>query len=396
MMTRTKTTRIQSIDIVRGLVMVLMALDHVRDYFHINAFTGNYPENMESTNLILFGTRFITHFCAPVFVFLAGTSAYLHGAKKNTQQLSRFLITRGIWLILVEIFVNNFLWWFDIAYGFINLQVIWAIGCCMILLGLAVYLPKKVILALGLVIVFGHNALDGITKEGDSISSVLWYMMHQMQGFDIGNGRMLWFSYPLLPWIGVMFLGYCFGTLYNKNYSYDKRKKWLLYLGISAIGLFFFLRTINVYADPNAWEAQATDAKTIISYFNVTKYPPSLAFLLITLGPALLVLQSMESIRNKLTDFLQVFGRVPFFYYVLHIAVIHIGAIIGLLITGKDWRMMILDNETFNSGLLNGYGYSLFAVYIIWCVVVLILYPLCKQYMKYKASNKDKWWLSYL
>lgn len=395
-MSSIKSTRIESIDILRGLVMVIMALDHVRDYYHINAFTGNYPENMESTNLILFGTRFITHYCAPVFVFLAGTSAFLYGQNKTKGQLSKFLITRGLWLIFVEIFINNFLWWFDITFGFTNLQVIWAIGVCMIVLGVIIHLPKKIILILGLLIVLGHNALDGIVKEGDSIESLFWYFLHQMNGFSYTEGKFLWFSYPVLPWVGVMLLGYCFGELYKKGGAMALRKKWLLYLGISSIALFFVLRGINIYGDLLPWGHQETTEKTIISFFNVSKYPPSLVYLLITLGPALLFLYFIENIKNAITNFLLVFGRVPFFYYMLHILVIHIGAIIGLIITGKDWKLMILDNETMNSGALQGYGYSLLIVYIIWIAIVAILYPICKKYMRYKLNNKDKWWLSYL
>ncbi len=391
-----KSTRIQSIDILRGLVMVIMALDHVRDYFHINAFTGNYPENMESTNLVLFGTRFITHYCAPVFVFLAGTSAYLYGQKKSKGQLSKFLITRGLWLIFVEIIINNFLWWFDVSFGFTNLQVIWAIGVCMIVLGIIIYLPIRAIFVLGLLIVLGHNALDGIVKEGTSFGSVIWYMLHQMNGFSYAEGRFLWFSYPVLPWFGVIFLGYCCGSLYKKGSTVELRKKWLVYTGLAAVVLFFILRGVNVYGDLLPWTAQETTEKTIISFFNVSKYPPSLSFILITIGPALIFLYFIERIQNAFTNFLLVFGRVPFFYYVLHIFVIHIGAIIGLLITGKDWKLMILDNETMSTGALQGYGYSLFAVYIIWVVIVLILYPICRKYMIYKANNKDKWWLSYL
>ncbi|MEO1030625.1 MAG: heparan-alpha-glucosaminide N-acetyltransferase domain-containing protein [Bacteroidota bacterium] len=391
-----KSARIESIDILRGLVMVLMALDHVRDYFHINAFTSNYPENMESTNIILFGTRFITHFCAPVFVFLAGTSAFLYGQKKTKGQLSKFLITRGLWLIFVEIVVNNFLWWFDPSFGFTNLQVIWAIGVCMIALGIMIYLPKRIILALGLLIVIGHNALDGIVMKGDSLKSIFWYFLHQSNGISYAENRYLWFSYPVLPWIGVMLLGYCFGELYKKDASVNIRLKRLLYIGITCILLFFVLRGINYYGDLMPWSYQATTEKTIISFFNATKYPPSLVYLLMTLGPALLFLYGIENIKNGLTNFLVVFGRVPFFYYILHILVIHLGALIGLLITGKDWKLMILDNETMESGVLHGYGYSLFTVYIIWIVIVLILYPLCKKYMLYKLNNKDKWWLSYL
>ncbi|NNE31708.1 MAG: DUF1624 domain-containing protein [Winogradskyella sp.] len=391
-----QSTRIESIDILRGLVMVIMALDHVRDYYHINAFFDNYPENLESTNFALFGTRFITHFCAPVFIFLAGTSAFLYGQKKSKAQLSKFLITRGLWLIFVEIFINNFLWWFDISFGFTNLQVIWAIGICMIALGLLIYLPKRVILALGLFIIIGHNTLDGFVREGESIGSIIWYFLHQSNGFALGNNRYIWFSYPVLPWIGVISLGYCFGQLYKKEISLKVRRKWLLYCGFTAIVLFLILRGFNVYGDLVPWAYQESTEKTIISFFNATKYPPSLIFILMTLGPALLFLYFIENIKTKITNFLLVFGRVPFFYYILHIFVIHIGAFIGLLLTGRDWKLMILNNETMSTGALKGYGYSLFTVYIIWIIIVLILYPICKKYMIYKLNNKDKWWLSYL
>lgn len=395
-MSSIKSTRIESIDVLRGLVMVIMALDHVRDYFHINAFSDNYPENLETTNMILFGTRFVTHYCAPVFVFLAGTSAFLYGQNKPKGQLSKFLISRGLWLVFVEIVINNFLWWFDVSYGFIQLQVIWAIGICMLVLGLIIYLPKRIILLLGLLIIFGHNALDGIIKEGDSLGSLLWYMLHQAQGFSFAEGRFLRFSYPILPWIGVIVLGYCFGEFYKKNASVTLRKKWLLYIGCSAITLFFIFRGFNVYGDLVPWATQETTEKTIISFFNVNKYPPSLCYLLITLGPAFLFLYVIENIKNAATNFLLVFGRVPFFYYILHIFVVHISAIIGLLVTGKDWKLMILNNETFRSGALQDYGYSLFTVYMVWIAIVLLLYPICKIYMQYKANNKDKWWLSYL
>ncbi|AXT19438.1 DUF1624 domain-containing protein [Flavobacteriaceae bacterium AU392] len=390
-----KSSRIQSIDILRGLVMVIMALDHVRDYFHINALANNYPENLESTTLILFFTRFITHYCAPVFVFLAGTSAFLYGQTRPKKQLSKFLITRGLWLIFVEIFINNFLWWFDVSFSFTNLQVIWAIGFSMIILGLVIYLPKRLILILGLLLVFGHNALDDITRNGQDIISVIWYMLHQSNGISLGS-RFVWFAYPVLPWIGVMLLGYCFGDFYKKGALIAFRKKWLLYLGFGSIVLFFIFRGFNFYADLSPWTAQETTTKTIISFFNVTKYPPSLGFLLITLGPAFLFLYGIETIKNKITDFLLVFGRVPFFYYILHIFIIHTGAIIGLLITGKDWKIMIFNQSAGSSNPFEGYGYSLFTTYLIWIGIVALLYPICKWYMKYKLNNKDKWWLSYL
>ena len=394
-MSLVKTKRIESIDILRGLVMVIMALDHVRDYFHINAFYGNNPENLETTNILLFGTRFITHYCASVFVFLAGTSAFLYGQNKTKGELSKFLITRGLWLVFVEIAINNLLWWFDVSYGFIQLQVIWAIGVCMFVLGLIIYLPKRLILLLGLLILIGHNTLDGIVKEGDSLGSLLWYMLHQGNGFNF-EGHFVSFAYPVLPWIGVILLGYCFGELYQKEASKTVRKKWLLGIGLTSITLFFLLRGFNFYGDSSLWSTQETTEKTIMSFLKLTKYPPSLLYVLITIGPALLFLYCIESIKNTVTNFLLVFGRVPFFYYLLHVFIIHVAAIIGLIITGKDWKLMILTIDTFNSGGLQGYGYSLPIVYLVWTLIVALLYPISKSYMQYKAKNKEKWWLSYL
>lgn len=390
-----KSTRIESIDILRGLVMVIMALDHVRDYFHLNAFVSD-PMNLETTTPMLFFTRFITHYCAPVFIFLAGTSAFLYGQKRSKKQLSTFLITRGIWLILVEIFINNFLWWFDPSFGFINLQVIWAIGMCMILLGILLHLPKWMLVTLGLLLVFGHNALDGYTYTGQSFGEVIWYILHQMNGFPIGENRMVWFSYPIMPWLGVIILGYCFGTWYKRDFDTQLRSKYLLYLGIGSIALFFIIRGLNVYGDIMPWAIQKDTTTTIMSFFKVSKYPPSLSFLLITLGPSFLFLRGIENVKNKLTNFLLVYGRVPFFYYVIHIFVIHFTALMGLIITGGNWRNMIITNDVFREGKLAGYGYSLWVVYLVWIGIVLVLYPICKRYMDYKANNKGKWWLSYL
>ena len=384
-----------SLDILRGVVMVLMALDHVRDYFHLNAFVSD-AENIETTTPFLFFTRFITHFCAPTFIFLAGTSAFLYGKKKTKLETSKFLITRGLWLIFVEIFINNLLWWFDVKYGFINLQVIWAIGLCMIFLGLLIYLPKKILLTISILIIFCHNLLDDITFKGHSFIEVLWYISHQMNGFSISENRMVWFTYPILPWIGVILLGYCFGNLYTKETNTIKRKEILLTVGISSIILFFLLRGINIYGNLTKWEVQDTVAKTLISFFKITKYPPSLVFLLITLGPAFIFLAFIENIQNSISKFFLVFGKVPFFYYILHIFIIHIAAILGLIITGENWQLMILDNETFSSGRLEGYGYSLLTVYLVWIFIILMLYPICKRYMTYKGNNKNKWWLKYL
>jgi len=389
-----KSTRIQSIDLLRGVIMVVMALDHVRDYFHLGAF--NYdPVNMETTNPVLFFTRFITHYCAPNFIFLAGTSAFLYGAKKTKKELSKFLVSRGLWLIFVEVVIMNFLWWFDISYGFVNLQVIWAIGICMILLGLIIYLPIKWILILGLLMVFGHNFFDGIVMQGTSFESIIWYVMHQQSFIPFGS-RMVAIYYPLIPWVGVMALGYCFGELYKSGFNVRLRKKWLLGLGIGALTIFLVLRGFNIYGDPIPWSVQKDGTFTLMSFLNVYKYPPSLLFLLIAIGPGFLFLYITENIQNKITDFFLVFGRVPFFYYILHVFFIHIAAMLAIIISGGNWKDMILDNSAFTTDKMANYGYSMVVVYLVWIGVVLLLFPLCKKYMEYKAQNKDKWWLSYL
>lgn len=389
-----KSTRIQSIDLLRGLVMVVMALDHVRDYFHLGALMTD-PTNLETTSPFLFFTRFITHYCAPVFVFLAGTSAFLYGRNKSKNHLFRFLFTRGIWLIFVELVIMTFLWWFDFHFQFFNLQVIWAIGLCMVTLALLIYLPRYVQVILGLILVFGHNLLDGITMQGSDALSIVWYVLHQ-SSFAVLGETWVNFAYPILPWIGVMLLGYCFGIFYGKSYDASSRKDWLLRLGLGALALFFVLRGFNLYGEMVPWSHQKSTTFTVLSFFNVTKYPPSLLFLLITLGPAFLFLYLTENVRNKISDFFLVFGRVPFFYYVLHVALIHLAAISGLLITGQDWRIMIITPEVLSSGVLLDYGYSLWATYMVWIGIVALLYPMCVWYMKYKARNRHIWWLSYL
>lgn len=390
-----KTSRIESIDILRGIVMVIMALDHVRDYFHYGSFF-NDPTNLETTTPMLFFTRFITHYCAPVFIFLAGTSAFLYGSKKTKPELFRFLFSRGLWLIFMELVVNNLLWTFDLTYSFLIVQVIWTIGVSMVILSLLIYLPNMLIIAFGVVLIAGHNAFDGIVMEGQSVQSMIWYFLHQQQMLVYSNDFIFMIQYPLIPWIGLMALGYCFGQLYVADFDAKIRKQWLLRIGSILTALFFVLRSINIYGDPAPWSVQDTAAKAVLSFFNVTKYPPSLLYLCITIGPALLFLYAFEKTRNRFTDFFLVFGRVPLFYYFLHVFVIHILAIFGILIFDGNWRDMILNAPSFSNANLRTYGYSLFVVYMVWIVVVLLLYPLCKKYMHYKAANKDKWWLSYL
>ena len=386
-----KLPRIESIDVLRGLVIVIMALDHVRDYFYILA---DDPTNLQTTTPTLFFTRFITHYCAPIFIFLAGTSAYLYGQNRSKAELSKFLISRGIWLVILELTIMTMLWWFSLKFDFFNLQVIWVIGICMIILGLLIRLPIKALMIIGLILVFGHNALDGIFMEGTAASSVIWYILHQPNFVQFDSVTVL-FLYPALPWIGVIVLGYVFGQLYAKNVDPAFRKKWLMRLGIGSIAGFLIVRGINVYGDPIPWAVQKDATYTFLSFLNVTKYGPSLSFLLVTLGPAFLFLLGVEKVKNKLTDFLLTFGRVPFFFYVLHVLVIHLAALIGIVMLGGDYRIMLLGPEVFTEGI-PGYGYPLYVTYIVWFAVVLFFYPICLRYMKYKAANRDKWWLSYL
>lgn len=392
-----KSTRIESIDILRGLVMIIMALDHVRDYTN-TGYVFLDPTNIDTTTPGLFFTRWITHFCAPVFVFLAGTSAFLYGAKKTSKKtLAKFLFTRGIWLVFTELTVVNFAWTFDINLDLHIFQVIWAIGFCMMFLAALIYLPKKALLAFGLLIVFGHNALDGITMQGNDPLAILWYFIHQQKLVVLNGGEsMLFIAYPILPWLGIMILGYCFGHFYTKDFDVAIRKKWLLIFGIGSIVLFLVLRFINVYGDLVPWSVQNDATYTFLSFINTTKYPPSLLYTLMTLGPAMLFLYAIETIKNKITHILVVIGRVPFFYYILHLYLIHLIGLIGLTILGEDWRELILTPMRFGGKYLADKGFDLWVTYTVWIVVVVVLYPLCNMFMKYKANNRDKWWLSYL
>lgn len=394
---KTKSKRIESIDVLRGLAMILMALDHVRDYTNLGYLYID-PTNIDTTTPGLFFTRWITHFCAPVFVFLAGTSAFLYGSQKQSKKiLSKFLFTRGLWLIFIELTVVNLAWTFDIGLGLHIFQVIWAIGICMVFLSALIYLHKKLLIAIGLLILLGHNLLDGITAQGSDLGSILWYMTHQQGAAFYNNGEtMLFIAYPFLPWLGIMILGYCFGTLYHKDFKASIRKKWLLYIGLASIITFVILRYTNLYGNLTPWSKEDSFVYTLMSFINATKYPPSLLYALMTLGPAMILLYLIDSIKNMWTRILVVIGRVPFFYYIIHLYLIHLIGIIGLLILGENWKEIIFTPARFTSGYLATKGFDLWVTYVVWVIVVVVLYPVCKKYMTYKLENKDKWWLSYL
>jgi uncharacterized membrane protein len=391
-MTITSNTRIQSIDLLRGVVMVIMALDHVRDYFHADAFLFE-PTDLEESNTALFFTRFITHFCAPVFVFLAGTSARFVGQRRSKKGLSIWLVKRGLWLVFLELTIIKFGWLFQLTPYSYLLQVIWVLGVGMIFLAAFVHIPRNLMLIISLAFIFGHNAFDYLNALYPE--STLLKLLH-MQG-PIFLGDFVFFAaYPLIPWIFVMPLGYHLGGLYVKDYTAEERIKILRNVGVLLIILFVVLRGFNIYGDANLWSTQRSIGLTISSFFNVTKYPPSLLFILITLGPSLVFLSYAEKWQGKFQQALVTIGRVPLFFYVVHIYLIHVLALIAAELTGVGAENMLIDLWVTMQPELQGYGFSLWVVYVIWIIISLGLYPVCKAYWNYKANNKDKWWLSYL
>lgn len=386
------TPRIQSIDLLKGLVMVIMALDHTRDYFHFSAFFFD-PTNPTQSTLPIFFTRFITHFCAPAFSFLAGLSAFMIGKRKPINELSGFLINRGLWLVFVEIIIINFGWKFDIKFTHISLATIWSLGISMIVLAGLIHFPKKIVLAFSILLIFGHNLLDNIHFEGN----FLWAMLHEVQRFEFAKGHIVVFVYNLLPWVAVMSLGYCFGLLYEPNFDAQKRKKILNGLGIGSLVLFFILIAFNTYGDPVKWINYDDTSKTVMSIFSVSKYPPSLLYLLITLSGTFLFLANAENLKGKVVNFFCVFGRVPFFYYIIHIYLIHIIAVFIAQFTGYGWQTMVsMPKFVTQIEALKCFGFNLITVYGIWIMVILLLYPVCKKFDNYKQAHKEKWWLSYL
>jgi uncharacterized membrane protein len=387
--------RIESIDILRGAVMLIMAIDHIRDFFHASP----EPTNLAVTTPILFFTRFITHFCAPTFVFLSGVSAYLAGTRRTENQLGLFLIKRGLWLLVVEVALITLAITLNPLYNVLILQVIWAIGGSMILLGLMVRLkvPVKAIVAIGVIILLGHNIFD-FDKVDFINNTVAGKMLVSGAGFGafvpFGANRGMLVAYALLPWASVMFIGYGFGQLYKKTFEGDRRRRILLYSGLGTLLFFLVFRYFNIYGDPNPWAIQKTTSLSIISFFNVTKYPCSLLYLCVTIGTALVVLSVTERIKSKLTDIIIVYGNVPFFYYVCHWYLIRLLTVVLFFAWGYHANQIINPKQP----LLfqpDGFGVSLPGVYGIWLLVIFILYFPCRWFSRYKKTH-DQWWLSYL
>jgi uncharacterized membrane protein len=389
-----KGNRIESIDFLRGIIMILMVLDHVRDYFHINAFLYS-PTDLSQTSAPLFLTRWVTHFCAPIFIFLSGASAYLSGLKKTRRELSFFLFSRGISLIVLELTVINFAWTFYPFFHIIILQVIWVIAISMMVLSILIFLPLRWILYLGLLMIFTHNLLDAVPMPDLLPGRLVLSILHKQNMLGIGDRKLL-IVYPLIPWIGVMAVGYCLGSLYRPGFDPLLRKKWLIRMGWGAISFFILLRLTNLYGDPSPWSTQKNALFSFLSFINTTKYPSSLLYNLMTLGPALLFLAYAEKpVNTGIVRRISVFGRVPLFFYILHIYLVHLLAMLGAVATGFKWSDMVLRNFFISTPQLKGYGFDIVIVYMVWILIVLILFPLCKKFDRYKRNHASSWWLRY-
>jgi uncharacterized membrane protein len=405
---RISRKRIDSVDLLRGVVMVIMMLDHTRDYVHSGALLFD-PLDLSKTTVWVFLTRWITHYCAPVFVFLAGTGAYLQFTRgKSKSELSRFLITRGLWLIILEVTLVRLLVTFSVDPKLLFfLQVIWVIGVSMIVLAALIHLPLKVVAGFGLAMIALHNLLDRFPAEpwrgpGTPVPSwgaKLWMVLHQQAFFPAGStfpSPIVAVLYPLIPWIGVIAVGYAFGALYKMDK--ERRRKLLLYIGGACVMLFCLIRAWDVYGEPLHWHKQKNVVFTILSFINTTKYPPSLDFLLMTLGPGIVALAVFEmgGLRpdgSWIRKFLVTFGRVPLFFYMLQWFTAHTIALVLFISFGKPWKWLV--KTPIDWQYQPGMGFNLIVVYACWIAGVLLLFPLCKWFAGLKARRKD-WWLSYL
>jgi uncharacterized membrane protein len=385
--------RIESVDILRGLLMLLMAIDHSRDYFSNAAIDPADPAHSWPT---LFFTRWITHLCAPGFILLAGASVYLQRQRKSAATLTRTLILRGLWLIALELTVVSFGWSF--GFGLPILQVIWVIGVSMILLAGLQWLPLPAVGTFGVIVIFGHDLLDPIHAAMLGHWSNAWRIFHERGLLSFHAHPVALYGYPVIPWVGVMALGYCFGWIVAKNPT--TRQRISIIAGTASLGLFALLRIAHGYGDPGpGFEHLGTPDHTVMSFLSVQKYPPSLHYLLATLGMVLLLFALFDKVviagwLGRFRAFLNVYGRVPFFFYIAHIFVIHALALAVARATNPNWRFWITPDAVFTRHF-DGWGYSLPVVYFVWMSVVLALYPLCAWFSHLKDRQRS-WWLAYL
>jgi uncharacterized membrane protein len=371
--------RLQSIDLLRGAVMIVMALDHTRDFVHSAA--GSFsPEDLSRTTAAIFFTRWITHFCAPVFMLTAGLGAFLRGDGKSG--LSKFLLTRGLWLIFLELTVERFEFSFHFA-GPLLLVILWALGWSMIALAGLVHLPIRVLAGVSIAMIATHNLADGITAKQFGAWAPVWNLLHQQSAFSIG-GIVIVAAYPLIPWIGVMAAGYCLGQVFL--FEESRRRRTLIRLGLGLTLGFIVMRTLNVYGDPVRWSEQSSPLFTVLSFLRCAKYPPSLDFLLMTLGPAIAILGWIDGVRVERRNPFLVFGRVPLFYFLVHLLLIHV---IAMLLTLRHGTAGFLLDPPASVGI------SLLGTYTAWAAVVALMYPMSAWFADLKQRRHD-WWLGYL
>src|SRR5689334_710402 len=371
--------RISSVDVIRGAVMVLMALDHVRDYVTNQRFR---PEDLSRASVALFATRWVTHFCAPAFSLLAGVGIGLWMSRGHDKaEASRFLVTRGVWLVFLDLTVSAIGWQFGFQLIPAYALVIWALGWSMVVMAVLIHLPRSAIAVVAIATIVGHNLLDGVAP------SPLWSVLH-VSGFVI-PGK-LFIGYPLIPWFAVMALGFVLADVYS--WEADRRRRFLIRTGLLMTAGFVVVRYANGYGNPFPWSPQRTPSLTVASFLNVLKYPPSLDFLLMTLGPILVALALVEGKRGRVLDWLSVYGRVPLFYYVVHIYVAHAVAMTLALIQGGELRRILVVTDP--GSIPAWYGVSLGGVYVAWAIVVAIMYFPCRWYAGLKARRTD-WWVRY-
>jgi len=380
--------RLESVDVVRGIIMILMALDHVRDFFGV---PGISPTDVTRATAALFFTRWITNLCAPGFFLLMGTGAFLASRKRTRPDLARFLVTRGIWLIFVEVVLMRCIGLqFNFDYQVTMLTVLWALGWAMIGLAALLALPTKWIGVVGIVMIACHNLFDSVRS-----TSPVWSLLHVPGVVFSAPGHMVFAAYPILPWVGVTAVGFALGSIYN--WPAARRKAWLVRFGVALVAGFLVLRAFNRYGDPRPWSTQSSFAHTVLSFLNTTKYPPSLLFLLMTLGPVLLLLRIFDSGAPRVLQPVTVFGRVPMFYYLLHIPLIHLLAVALCYLKYRAVHRMFespsLANFPFTAP--PGWGLTLPETYLMWVFVVALLYPVCRWFAAVKQRPHDVW-LSYV
>lgn len=375
--------RLPSIDILRGVAIVLMALDHVRDYVTEVRFP---PEDLSQSSVALFTTRWITHLCAPTFALMAGVGIGLLHQRKSTAELSRYLLARGAWLLVLDLVITPIGWRFSLDLIPALALVLWALGWSMIVMALLVHLPHGVLLVLSVATIAGHNLLDGVQPDTFGPAG-LWHVLH-VPGFAVPG--VLLVAYPLVPWFAVMCLGYLLARVYR--WEPGRRRRFLLWTGAAATALFILLRALNGYGNPVPWSPQRTPGLTVASFLNVLKYPPSLDFLLMTLGPALVALALAERARGRIAGWLAVYGRVPLFFYVVHIFVAHAaGVVLALVQGGEPMRIPVTTDP---GSIPAWYGLPLAGVYLVWALVVVALYYPCRRFGRLKETRSE-WWIHY-